>query len=128
MPRVMHFEVQGSPPEEIARFYSELFGWKFNRWGEMDYWLIETGSNETPGINGGLMPRHGSPPVDGQGVNAFVCVVDVPSVDDYFAKALSLGATVAVPKMPIPTVGWLAYIKDPAGNILGMMQPDPQAK
>jgi uncharacterized protein len=33
-----------------------------------------------------------------------------------------------VPKMPIPGVGWLAYIKDTEGNILGMMQPDPSAK
>ena len=38
------------------------------------------------------------------------------------------GATVAVPKMPVPGVGWLAYIKDTEGNIFGMMQNDPQAK
>ena len=37
-------------------------------------------------------------------------------------------ATVAVPKMPIPGVGWLAYVKDSEGNILGMMQSDPAAK
>jgi predicted enzyme related to lactoylglutathione lyase len=29
--------------------------------------------------------------------------------------------------MPIPGVGWLAYIKDPDGNIIGLMQPDPKA-
>ena len=44
------------------------------------------------------------------------------------AKATSLGAVIAVPKMPIPGVGWLAYAKDPEGNIFGMMQPDPAAK
>jgi predicted enzyme related to lactoylglutathione lyase len=30
--------------------------------------------------------------------------------------------------MPIPGVGWLAYVKDPDGNILGLMQTDPGAK
>jgi predicted enzyme related to lactoylglutathione lyase len=30
--------------------------------------------------------------------------------------------------MPIPGVGWLAYVKDLDGNILGIMQNDPAAK
>ena len=34
------------------------------------------------------------------------------------------GATLAVPKMPVPGVGSLAYVKDPDGNILGMLQPE----
>ena len=34
---------------------------------------------------------------------------------------------VAVAKMPIPGMGWLAYAKDTEGNIFGMMQPDPSA-
>jgi predicted enzyme related to lactoylglutathione lyase len=34
----------------------------------------------------------------------------------------------ALPKMPIPGMGWLAYCKDSEGNIFGMMQADPSAK
>jgi predicted enzyme related to lactoylglutathione lyase len=30
--------------------------------------------------------------------------------------------------MPVAGVGWLAYVKDPNGNILGLMQPDTEAK
>jgi predicted enzyme related to lactoylglutathione lyase len=127
MPRVVHFEIQATDAEALARFYSELFGWKFSRWGDAPYWLVETGSRDEPGINGGLLQRNGPPPQDGQSVNAFVCTVEVASVDESFARALALGGTAAVPKMPIPTVGWLAYVKDPDGNILGLMQPDPSA-
>jgi predicted enzyme related to lactoylglutathione lyase len=29
--------------------------------------------------------------------------------------------------MPIPGMGWLAYVKDTEGNIFGMMQSDPAA-
>jgi predicted enzyme related to lactoylglutathione lyase len=93
----------------------------------MDYWLIVTGPDGTPGINGGLMPRRGAAPAEGQAVNAYVCTVGVEAVDAAVAKSLTLGGTVALPKMPIPGVGWLAYIKDPDGNILGLLQPDEKA-
>ena len=43
------------------------------------------------------------------------------------SQALDLGATLALPKMPIPGMGWLAYIKDPDGNLLGLMEPDEKA-
>ena len=61
-----------------------------------------------------------------QPVNSFVCTVDVPNVDEYFAKALAAGGSAAVPKMPVPGIGWLAYVKDTEGNIVGMMQMDPR--
>ncbi|HEY7752901.1 MAG TPA: hypothetical protein VH856_03710 [Steroidobacteraceae bacterium] len=55
MPRVIHFEIQGTDPEALARFHQALFGWKISRWGEAPYWLVETGDAAQPGINGGLM-------------------------------------------------------------------------
>jgi len=30
--------------------------------------------------------------------------------------------------MPIPGVGWLAYVKDSEGNVFGMMQADSNAR
>jgi len=43
------------------------------------------------------------------------------------AKAVAAGGSIAVPKMPIPTMGWLAYCKDTEGNLFGMMQMDAKA-
>lgn len=127
MPRVIHFEIHAENPDRAKAFYTGLFGWKFSTWGgPMEYHLIDSG--EGPGINGGLMKRMGCAPAEGQAVNAFVCTVDVANVDESFAKALSLGGTVALPKMPVPGIGWLAYVKDTEGNILGLMQNDPAAK
>jgi predicted enzyme related to lactoylglutathione lyase len=126
MNRVVHFEVHAEDPERAIRFYSAVLGWSFTHWGgPMDYWLITTGPDDQPGINGGLVRRMGA--IDGQAVIAFVCTVDVASVDDSVAKALENGGTVALPKMAIPGVGWLAYVKDTEGNIFGMMQNDPSA-
>lgn len=42
--------------------------------------------------------------------------------------ALELSARLALPKMPIPGFGWLAYMKDTEANVFGMMQPDPAAQ
>ena len=66
--------------------------------------------------------RHGT--IDGTAVIAYVCTADVPSVDQYVERAIRAGGQVALPKMPIPGVGWLAYCKDTEGNIFGMMQMD----
>ena len=128
MPRVSHFEIHADDPERAIRFYSELFGWEFQKWdGPMPYWLIKTGPDSEPGINGGLMKRMGPPPADMQPVNAYVCTTVVPDLDARLEKALGSGGTLALAKMAVSAVGWLAYIKDPEGNILGMMQMDPAA-
>jgi predicted enzyme related to lactoylglutathione lyase len=128
MPRVVHFEIHAEKPERAIKFYTDVFGWTFTKWGDIGYWMIVTGPDGTMGINGGLVLRHGPPPAEGQAVNAYTCSIDVASVDEYFAKSLTAGGTVAVPKMPVPTVGWLAYVKDTEGNILGLFQPDSSAK
>ena len=129
MPRVLHFEIHASDPERGIKFYEKVFGWTFQKWeGPMDYWLITTGEKPEPGIDGGLLPRRGPAPTDGQAVNAFVCTVDVKSLDADVEKVTTLGGTMAFPKMPIPSVGWLAYGKDPDGNLFGMMEADASAK
>ena len=126
MPRVVHFEIHAADPERAVNFYTTLFGWTFQKWeGPMDYWLVTTGPDNQPGINGGLVRRQGE--IDGQAVIAYVCTVDVENLDASVQTALDNGGQIALPKMPIPGVGWLAYCKDTEGNIFGMMQNDPNA-
>jgi predicted enzyme related to lactoylglutathione lyase len=127
MPRVVHFEIHADNPDRAIRFYQGLFDWQFQSWGgPQEYWLIRTGAPEQRGIDGGMIRRRGEQ--SGDAVIAYVCTVDVPSVDAYSQKATSTGGQVVVPKMAIPGVGWLVYCKDTEGNIFGMMQPDPGAK
>jgi predicted enzyme related to lactoylglutathione lyase len=127
MPRVVHFEIHADDPERAVRFYQNLFGWQITKWdGPAEYWLLKTGSPGQPGIDGGLLRRRG--PQQGDAVIAYVCTIDVPSVDEYTEKATREGAQVVLPKMAIPNVGWLVYCKDTEGNIFGMMQPDPAAR
>ncbi len=108
-------------------FYQSIFGWEFTKWdGPQEYWLIKTGPDDQMGINGGMVRRRGA--IDGQAVIAYVCTVGVASVDATLADIAMAGGMIVVPKMAIPHVGWLAYAKDPQGNIFGVMQPDQNAK
>ena len=128
MPRVAHFEIHASDPARTIEFYSSLFDWRFEPWGPPGaYWVIKTGDASEPGIDGGLVPRRGAGPVDGQAVNAYVCTVTVASASGSLAKALTLGGSEALPIMPIPGVGWLCYAKDLDGTIFGLMEADPSA-
>ena len=127
MSRVVHFEIHASEPQALIAFYTEVFAWTFTRWGEADYWLVQTGEAGQPGIDGGLVLRHGPRPGAADAVGAFVCTVDVASLDDTLARAQRAGASVALPRMPVAGVGWLAYLKDPDGNLFGTMQRDSHA-
>lgn len=128
MPRVIHFEIHADDPPRAIRFYQALLGWEFTKWGpaEVEYWVIKTGEDGAPGINGGLVRRRG--PIDGQAVVAYVCTIDVADLAATLAQAKQLGAAEALPTMPIPGVGWLAYLKDTEGNLFGLMQADANAR
>lgn len=127
MPRVIHFEIAADNPQRAAKFYETVFGWEFQKWkGPEDYWLIKTGPDNEPGINGGLMRR--KVPLSGESLGAYVCTVSVDSVDDYVKKIIGNMGMLAMPKMAIPGVGWLAYCKDTEGNMFGIMQSEVKAK
>ncbi len=134
--RVIHFEVQATDPECSATFYRDVFGWEIQEWvipgvemkNENRYWLVTTGPDTEPGINGGILFRRGPAPAETQGVNAFVCTIAVSSIDEYVGKVTKAGGVIALSKMAILGVGWLAYCKDIDGNIFGMMQDDKSAQ
>jgi len=127
MPRPVHFEIHATEPERAMAFYRAMFGWTFKSFMPgVDYWTIVTGPDSEPGINGGLVRRKGS--AEGTAVLAYVCTIQVSDVDAAMAQGLALGGTTALPKMPIPGVGWLAYLKDTEGNIFGITHEDAGAR
>ena len=127
MSRPVHFEIHATYPRALIDFYTDLFGWSFTKFAGGEYWMINTGPDAQPGINGGLLPRPGPAPGPMASPNAFVITVDVADLDASLAKALGGGAMTCVPRMAVPGIGWLAYVKDPDGNIFGMMQMDAGA-
>jgi len=122
MNRVVHFEISAEKAEEVITFYQNTFNWRFEKWeGPMEYWLIMTGDEKTPGIDGGLKKR------DEMGTNT-VNTIDIASIDESIEKIRKNGGESIVPKMAVPGIGWMAYFKDPQGNAFGIMQSDKSAK
>jgi predicted enzyme related to lactoylglutathione lyase len=87
--------------------------------------VISTGQGD--GIDGGLVPRQGPAPEETAPIHGYVNTIGVTDLDSSVATALNYGGTLALPKSPVPGVGWLAYCKDTEGNIFGMLQPDENA-
>ncbi|NIR45366.1 MAG: VOC family protein [Gemmatimonadetes bacterium] len=120
MPRVIHFEIPADDPARARKFYEGVFGWSFQKWeGPSDYWLVRTGEEAEPGIDGGLAPR--------QGPGGTVNVVDVESVDATSRAVEKAGGQTVVPKMAVPGIGWVAYYQDTEGNTIGVLESDASA-
>ncbi|MBN8584988.1 MAG: VOC family protein [Ignavibacteria bacterium] len=120
MPRVIHFEIVSTDTEKSKKFYENVFDWKFNQFGEEQYWLISTGDPNARGIDGGLAKSKGEAVITN--------IIDVPDLELYIDKVEKNGGNIVVPKNGIPGVGWLCYFKDNTGNLFGLMQHDPNAK
>jgi hypothetical protein len=121
MPRVIHFEINADDPKRAVEFYEKVFGWKINKWeGPAEYWLINTGDEKQPGINGALMERMDKATT--------INTVEVPSIDEYVKKIVKAGGKQVSKKNAIPGIGYFAYCADTEGNIFGIMQPNPKAK
>ena len=136
MNRIIHFEVHAGDPERAAKFYRNVFGWEIHEWvipgvqmkDENRYWLVTTGPETEPGINGGIVFRRGEPPSDERGVNAYVCTIGVANLDESVDNVLKSGGNVMIPRMAVQGIGWWANCRDTEGNIFGMMQEDTNAR
>jgi len=128
---VVHFEIHGSDPAQLADFYSKLLGWKFTRFGDVPYWTIETGEGAIGnvagvaghGINGGLTQRRGPRPELGAPVAGCNIVVGVDDVDELMRRGIELGATEALAAQDWPNIGRTGYLLDPDNNVFGLISP-----
>jgi predicted enzyme related to lactoylglutathione lyase len=122
MSRVIHFEIPAAEPERAAAFYKKAFGWSIEKWpGPTEYWMVTTGADGAPGINGGLLKKQAP-------TTATTNTIGVESVDKAIDAVKSAGGKLVMPKTPIPTIGYFAYLEDTEGNLFGVMQSDANAK
>lgn len=132
MNRIVHFEIQAEDPERAANFYRKVFGWTIEEWKGLDtkYWMVMTAEKDSkePGINGGLLIRNAAAPADGNSPNAFVCTVQVESIDATMAAIEKAGGKLQVPKFDIAGMAWQAYYKDTEGNIFGVHEAVKKAE
>ena len=111
---IVHFEIPADDVARARKFYGDLLGWTFQEMG--DYTMVQTGD----GPGGGMMKRMAPE----QGITNYI---GVESLDEYAQKAQSLGASLLVPKTPVPGMGWWTQLRDTEGNVFALWQDDPNA-
>lgn len=125
MNSVGYFEIQAAEPQRAIRFYQSVFGWQFDRQDGLPvaYWRIRT-----KGLHGGLLQRPADTPPPECGTNAYVCSIQTEDFDATAATIEQAGGQVALPKFPVPGMGWQGYFLDTEGNTFGLFQADKDAK
>ena len=126
MDKVVHFEIPADDVKRANKFYSTVFGWDIQKFPmpdpEMEYYgactvpVDKKMMPKEPGaINGGITKRN-------QLLKGISIAVKVDSVDQYQKKAVKAGGKVVMPKMDVAGMGFLAYVRDTEGNIIGIWE------
>jgi uncharacterized protein len=126
---VVHFEIIGTDPAGLRRYYAELFGWDFDTGGPVapsvsqagNYGFTEAGrggdagdAGDAGGIPGGVGGGDGYRP-------HVVFYVGVPDVAAALDRAESLGGRRAMGPERSPGTGLVvAHFTDPEGNLVGL--------
>lgn len=114
--------------EQAKLFFEQVFDWRLEKFPEMpyDYYRIQAGDENEPGIDGGIGAIAATPTAKGRPLTQVT--IPVPGVDDFIARVEEAGGKVIEPKMPIPGIGWFAACAEPGGLLFGIMEADPGAK
>ena len=119
---VVHFEVIGRNPDQLRRYYADLFGWTFDTPSPVakevsdpgSYGFIEliTGDDGT-GIRGGIG--------GGEGYDSHaVFYVGVQDVEAVLQRAESLGGTRVMGPAISPNGLVVGHFTDPEGTLIGV--------
>jgi len=111
----VHVELNTSDPEKAKAFYSKLFQWQLEDIPNSavpggTYTIVKVGT----GIGGGIMKQ-----VPG-GPSGWLAYVEVEDIHATTQKAKSLGGKIMKEPFEVMGVGWLSYIQDPTGAVLGL--------
>jgi len=114
---IVHFEIPANDLAKLSKFYSDVFGWKFDKTqiSDMDYWNISTGPRGKS-VPGGMYKRTGATDVPRN-------YIGVDNIDKHIAAFKKAGGREVVEKMEIPTIGWSYIGADPEGNLIALFEP-----
>ena len=108
-------------PDAAAGFYAGLLGWQIDAEDTpMGRYVIGLVDGEpAAGMMAPAPEAAGVPPA----WNVYVSVADI---DATWAQAIDAGATGLQPPMEVPGGDRIAVLTDPAGAVVGLMQPTPE--
>lgn len=120
---VVHFEIFASDVEQTRKFYEQVFGWRFEAGAYPDFYHIQAGAQDDPGLTMGLLAKRGRQAADKEAsTNAFRCTISVKSIKDTLAAVQAAGGSLRSSITEIPPVGKVAEITDNDGNVFCVME------
>ena len=120
---ISHFAIHADDVARAQRFYSAVFGWRFEAWGPPGFFRILTGTDADPGLPGALHQR--AEPAAGRGMTGYECTIGVADLDPIRAAVVANGGKVLIDRSAIPAVGELLQFEDTEGNIVCAMRYEP---
>jgi predicted enzyme related to lactoylglutathione lyase len=114
------FAIHVDDVDRARTFYEAVFDWTFEPWGPPGFYLIHTGDEASPGVQGLMHKR--LTPRSGEGLNGFEVTFAVDDIDAIAARVEANGGSITMHKAPIPTVGTLIRFLDTEGNDVGAMK------
>jgi predicted enzyme related to lactoylglutathione lyase len=112
---VVRWQILSKNPEQLAQFYTQLFGWTINTDNALNYREVDTKSSGR-GINGGIWP---APPEGHSMVSLYVEVDDVAAC---LESAQKLGGKVIIGPQKLPDGDEMAVMIDPEGIPVGLVK------
>jgi predicted enzyme related to lactoylglutathione lyase len=111
----IHVELNTADPQKAKSFYSELFQWQLEDVPNPTvptgtYTMIKVGN----GTGGGIMKQIPNGP------SGWIAYVEVDDIRAATKKAKSLGGEIMKDVTEVGEMGWLSFIRDPTGAVLGL--------
>ena len=91
-----------------------------------EYYRIEAGPANEPGIDGGIGAIKGAPLSEGRPLTQVT--VPVASLSEALGRVVAGGGSVVEQRTPIPGIGWYATCAEPGGLKFGLIEADPTAQ
>jgi predicted enzyme related to lactoylglutathione lyase len=121
-----YFDLTVHDVDQAKRFFGNVFGWRFEKLPTADeYYLIEAGAAEEPGIDGGIGMVGQARISEGRPLTQVT--IPVPNLEDFIVRIKEYGGYVLEPKAAIPGIGWFATCAEPGGLIFGVLEKDTKA-
>ena len=115
------FAIHADDVQRCRHFYEAVFGWRFEPWGPPDFYLVHTGDEQKPGVQG-LMHKRQTPRGVG-GPNCFECTIAVDDLDETLARLRKHGAElVSSEVVQYKDAYRLCYIRGAEGLLIGLAQ------
>lgn len=122
-----YFDLTVNDLGQAREFFQKVLGWRFEKFPmPYEYYRIQAGSENEPGIDGGIGAVKDAPISGGQPMTQVT--VPVRNLDEMMARVQASGGHIVEAKMPIPGIGWYATCAEPGGLRFGIIQADPAAK